>query len=121
MKMHKVERILSGYFVASLVYSRALSLTPGTDLALSTTERLYAPSNVRLEEFPIASVDGPVFMVFVDQSVPWMVISALAGIAWIALWSFLPRYKAASRRSSFLEDELGSEDRTSDEAKQKDA
>ena len=106
MKIYFAERMFSGLVVAYLVYSRVLSLTPGTDLALSTTERLYAPSNVRLEEFPIASHSEPVYMIFVDHSVPWMIVSGLAGIAWVGFWTFRRRFRGVDYEKDFLDDEL---------------
>ena len=108
MRPYFAERIFSGLIVAYLVYSRVLSLTPGTSLGLSTTKRLYAPSNVRLEEFPIPSEPDPVFMVFVDHSVPWMIVSGLVGIAWIGYWTFRHRFRGVDTKKDFLNDEFGS-------------
>ncbi|WP_411825399.1 hypothetical protein [Luteolibacter sp. AS25] len=113
MKIHWIIRIVTGLIVASYVYNRALSLPPGTDLALSTSERLYAPHNVRLVELTNDSDESPRFMLYVDDSVPWMIASTGIGLAWVGLLSFLPyftRPNPADNGSDFLEEECSADE-----------
>jgi hypothetical protein len=92
----------------SYIYNRALSLPPGTDLVLSTSERLNAPSNVRLEEFGSKNGESPRFMLYVDQSNKWLAISIIGGVIAVVLLS-LPesKPKPIKKEKDFLIEELG--------------
>jgi len=102
MKVSIIERIGSSVAIAMLIYSRVLSLTPGTDLGVSIHERLYMPQNVRFEELNMTG-SPPAYMIYVDHSIIWIILSILGGIVWFLFWTYRDRF-SQKRTGSWLEE-----------------